>query len=158
MRKNDSLVTILRPFAVEAKTEALFERHKRRFKGDVPNSIYDFVSADANASPTEMMECCVYEQNELLAVSYFDVGDEAASGVYAMFEPAAAGRSLGIFTMLKEIEYAAAAGKQFYYLGYSYEGNSFYDYKKRFRGTEMFDWNGNWVRFQELTETNDVQR
>ena len=46
--------------------------------------------------------------------------------------------------MLKEIEFAQENGKEFYYQGYAYEGESFYDYKKRFRGTEVFDWKGNW--------------
>jgi arginyl-tRNA--protein-N-Asp/Glu arginylyltransferase len=46
--------------------------------------------------------------------------------------------------MLKEIEFAISNGKEFYYQGYAYEGESFYDYKKRFRVTESFDWKGNW--------------
>jgi arginine-tRNA-protein transferase len=80
----------------------------------------------------------------LVAVSYFGIGELATSGIYAMFEPTESPRSLGIFTLLKEIEYSIEQGKEFYYLGYCYEGESFYDYKKRFRGTEVFDWNGNW--------------
>jgi arginine-tRNA-protein transferase len=64
-----------------------------------------------------------------------------------MFEPSAARRSLGIFTMLLEIEYARTGAKQLYYQGYAYEGNSFYDYKKRFGSLESFDWRGNWHSF-----------
>ena len=62
-----------------------------------------------------------------------------------MFDPELSDRGLGIFTMLKEIEFAIADGKEFYYQGYSYEGESFYDYKKRFRGTEWYDWKGSWT-------------
>ena len=82
-----------------------------------------------------------------MAVSYFDVGGEAVSGVYGMFEPEVTDRSLGIFTMLKEIQFAIETGRKFYYLGYAYEGNSFYDYKKRFAATEVYDWASNWVDF-----------
>jgi arginyl-tRNA--protein-N-Asp/Glu arginylyltransferase len=46
--------------------------------------------------------------------------------------------------MLKEIEYAIGNGKELYYQGYAYEGESFYDYKKRFRGTEIFDRKHSW--------------
>ena len=67
------------------------------------------------------------------------------SGIYAIFDPAEPARALGIFTMLKELEFAAATGREFYYQGYSYEGESFYDYKKRFAGNQEFDWNGNWL-------------
>ena len=64
-----------------------------------------------------------------------------------MFDPELAGRRLGIFTILKEIEFARETGRQFYYLGYCYEGNSFYDYKKQFRGTESYDWKAGWKTF-----------
>jgi len=74
-------------------------------------------------------------------------GERTLSGIYAMFDPEEAQRGLGIFTMLKEIEFAISNGKEFYYQGYAYEGESFYDYKKRFRGTECFDWRGGWEGF-----------
>jgi arginine-tRNA-protein transferase len=63
--------------------------------------------------------------------------------------------------MLKEIEFATDAGKELYYQGYSYDGPSFYDYKKRFRGTESFDWKGSWKPFsagEELTADNTGSR
>ena len=69
-----------------------------------------------------------------------------------MFDPDLSSRSLGIFTMLKEIEFAMANGKELYYQGYSYEGESFYDYKKRFRATERFDWRGNWELYLPATK------
>jgi arginine-tRNA-protein transferase len=74
-----------------------------------------------------------------------------------MFEPDAAHRRLGIFTLLKEIEYAIETGKEFYYLGYAYEGRSFYDYKKRFRGSEAFDWAGNWKTFDVQASIDDTE-
>ena len=60
-------------------------------------------------------------------------------------------RRVGIFTMLKEIEYAIAAGKRYYYHGYAYEGESFYDYKKKFNAVEYFDWAGNWLSLEKET-------
>ena len=65
-----------------------------------------------------------------------------------MFDPACSQRSLGIFTLLLELEYAIRNKKKFYYLGYAYEGASFYDYKKRFKGTEVFDWKGRWEKYE----------
>jgi leucyl-tRNA---protein transferase len=75
-----------------------------------------------------------------LGTSYFDLGAEAMSAVYAMFEPEEAKRSLGILMILKEIEYAQTYGFRYLYTGYCYDQPSFYDYKRRFRGTEYFDW------------------
>ena len=146
-RKNEDLQTIIRPIEITAETENLFDRHKRRFKHGVPDSIYDFLSRDAANVPCEAKEICVYKNDKLIAASFFAVGEKAVSAIYGMFAPEEISRSLGIFTMLKEIEFANENGKEFYYQGYCYEGESFYDYKKRFSGIEAFGWNGNWNKF-----------
>ncbi len=150
LRKNTDLRIEIRPIKITAKVEDLFERHKLRFKQHPPDSLYTFLSTEPSKTPCESLELGVYDQDRLVAASFFDAGRSALSGVYAVFDPDESHRSLGIFTMLKEIEFAIESGKQFYYQGYCYGGESFYDYKKRFRGTEAFDWNGNWDRF-ELT-------
>jgi arginine-tRNA-protein transferase len=131
------------PIEITDEAEGLFERHKGRFRFGVPDSLYDFVSGDSSL-PCETRQLTVRINSQLAAVSYFDVGARSISAVYAMFDPDLSTRSLGIFTMLKEIEFALEAPKEFYYQGYSYEGESFYDYKKRFRATECYDWNGAW--------------
>jgi len=148
-KKNQDLRTIIRPIKITKEKEILFEQHKRRFKHNMPFSLYDFLSFDAERVPCEALEVCVYDKEKLLAVSFFDVGETAISSIYAMFAPEESSRSLGIFTMLLEIDFARKHGKDFYYQGYCYDGNSFYDYKKRFRALERFDWNENWISFKE---------
>lgn len=144
LRLNNDLQTFIRPAAITDDTKTLFEYHKKRFDHSIPDSIYDFVSADPASIPCTGIEVVVYHNEQLIAQSFFDEGENSVSAVYGMFDPTNSNRSLGIFTMLKEIEYAIARGKQFYYQGYCYEGESFYDYKKRFRATEDYDWEGSW--------------
>lgn len=148
LRRNQDLETVVRPIEITTNSEFLFHRHKQRFNHGVPDSIYDFLSREPAVVPTEANEVAVFHGGRLVAVSYFDIGTSAVSGIYAMFEPTLNSRSLGIFTLLKEIEFAIESGKRFYYLGYAYEGESFYDYKKRFRATEEFDWKGEWKKVQ----------
>lgn len=146
LKRNEDLSVAFAPIAITAETEELFERHKHRFDHDVPGSIYDFLSHDAGNSPTDGFQITARDgENGLLAVSFFDIGAESVSAIYGCFEPEETRRSLGIFTMLKVIEYAAAAGKIFYYHGYAYDGESFYDYKKRFSAVERFDWKCDWI-------------
>lgn len=144
LRKNSGLRTEIGPIQITQAVEDLFERHKRRFKQHPPESLYTFLSAAPANTPCVGLELAVYEHDRLVAASFFDAGKSAVSGVYAVFDPEQAHRSLGTFTMLKEIEFAIEGGRQFYYQGYCYSGESFYDYKRRFRGTEAFDWNGGW--------------
>ena len=148
LRRNADLKTEIRPIQITPVVEDLFERHKRRFKQHPPDSLYTFLSTESANTPCEGLELAVYENARLIATSFFDVGGSALSGVYAVFDPDESHRSLGIFTMLKEIEFAIRGGWQFYYQGYCYSGESFYDYKKRFCGTEAFDWTGNWERLE----------
>jgi arginine-tRNA-protein transferase len=145
LRKNKDLRVEIRPIAITHESEALFHRHKQRFDHGIPKSIYDFLSYDPATVPCDGRELAVYRDDKLVAVSYFDVGSTCISGIYAIFDPDESSRGLGIYTMLKEIEYAIETGHTLYYQGYAYEGESFYDYKKRFTALERFDWKGCWV-------------
>ena len=147
LRKNKGLSSVIRPISITPDSNDLFQRHKQRFDHDVPASIYDFLSLEPANVPCEASEVAVYRDETLVAVSYFDVGLTTTSGIYAAFDPVESSRGLGIFTMLKEIEYARDTGKEFYYHGYAYEGESFYDYKKRFSALEAYDWYGKWEGF-----------
>ncbi len=144
LRDNHGLRVEIRPISITPESDDLFHRHKQRFDHGVPMSIYDFLSREPATIPCEAREVAVYDNDRLVAVSYYDIGLTTTSGIYAAFDPDHSARGLGIFTMLKEIEFSIDAGKEFYYQGYAYEGESFYDYKKRFAATEMFDWNGVW--------------
>jgi arginyl-tRNA--protein-N-Asp/Glu arginylyltransferase len=146
LRRNADLYVSIGPFSVTPETHDLFERHKRRFKSGVPNSIYEFIARDAESSPTELFQITVRNDGKLVAASFFDLAEHSVSAIYGCFDPDETARSLGIFTMLKVIEYATAVGFEFYYHGYAYEGSSFYDYKKRFNAVEQYDWNGVWIK------------
>ncbi|MBK9528145.1 MAG: arginine-tRNA-protein transferase [Acidobacteria bacterium] len=149
LRKNGDLTVEFVPIQITAEIESLFHRHKRRFDHDIPDAIYDFLSPDAGNFPTVGFQITARDANDkLLAASFFDVADESVSAIYGCFDPDDTSRSLGIFTMLKVIEFASQNGKTFYYHGYAYDSESFYDYKKRFSGVEQFDWKGDWSKKQ----------
>lgn len=149
INKNKSLQTVIRPIKIDNEKLELFECHKLRFDHGIPDSIYSFIDVDSANTPCKTLEVCVYDKTKLLAVSFLDIGERSVSSIYAMFVPEESKRSLGIYTMLLEIQYAIENGKTFYYQGYAYEGESFYDYKKRFNALERFDWFGNWENFVE---------
>ena len=150
LKQNKDLQIVIRPIQIDEEKKSLFDRHKQRFSDNVPESIYSFLDADAAKVPCESFELAVYNQDgRLLACSFFVAGEDSISSIYAMFEPDEASRSLGIFTMLLEINHSIDLGKSFYYQGYVYAGDSFYDYKKRFSALEQYDWKGRWTEFAE---------
>lgn len=145
LRRNVDLTTEIGGSDITPEIHHLFHRHKQRFRTGIPDSIFDFIAFDSE-SPTDCRSVMVWHEGKLAAASFFDVGRDSLSSVYAMFDPELADRRLGIFTMLKEIDYARELGQTFLYHGYAYDGESFYDYKKRFGAIEIFDWNGSWNR------------
>jgi leucyl-tRNA---protein transferase len=144
LRRNSDVQVVKRDAIVDSGKEALFHRHKTRFKGNLPDSLFDFLSHRPASVPCPNQEICVYRDGLLIAASFLDIGESATSAVYAAFEPEEHRRSLGIFTMLRAIEYSRTLGAKYYYPGYAYLEPSMYDYKKNFTGLEFLDWDSGW--------------
>jgi arginine-tRNA-protein transferase len=144
LEKNRDVQVVIGDTTIDSSKVALFERHRRRFKDNVPDSLHDFLSENPATVPCRNQEICVYGGGRLLAMSFLDIGETATSAVYAAFEPDEHRRSLGIFTMLRAIEYSRSLGMRYYYPGYAYRESSMYDYKKNFSGLEFLDWLTGW--------------
>ncbi len=134
----------IRPTQLDEEKEALFHQHKGKFSENVPESLRNFLSRCPDSVPCEGREVVVYDGRRLIGVSFFDVGEAAISAIYGMYDLAYGRFGLGLYTMLLEMEHARSVGKRFYYHGYCYRCASFYDYKKRFRALQAYDWNGRW--------------
>ena len=94
----------------------------------------------------------VYDQDQLVAVGYFDVGDKAAASILHFFDPLYKKYSLGKYLILLTIDYLKLNGFDFYYPGYVVEGNDKMNYKL-FLGkqeAQYFDpLTGSWKYFKE---------
>jgi leucyl-tRNA---protein transferase len=154
--RNRDLRVVIRDTFIDEVKKGLFYRHRERFKENVPDSIYDFLSEEPAVEPCRNREICVYDGDWLLATSFLDIGRQSTSAVYAMFEPSESKRSLGVFTMLEAIRHSRELGCKYYYQGYAYREPSFYDYKKNFAGTEYYDWREGWKPFTRGDSTEQT--
>ena len=150
IKKNQFLQTNIIPCILNDEIHELFEIHSNRFEYGRPNSIYNFMnSEEPNNIPNQMFKVEVRNESKLLASSFLDIGKFATSSIYGMFHPDYYKYSLGIYTMLLEIEWSILNEKKFYYPGYVYTTPSFYDYKKQFYGLESFDFKtGMWFTYE----------
>lgn len=87
----------------------------------------------------------------LAANGYLDALPEGLSSVYFAFEPGESRRSLGTWSVLRELELAASLGKRWYYLGFWVPGSRKMDYKSRFTPFE-FARDGAWRRVDSRAE------
>ena len=148
LRRNADVQVVFQPAGRGAETESLFQRHKTRFTHNIPEDLGSFLSDEPATVPCTCVECRVMLGEELVALSFLDLGEASTSSVYGFFEPEHSRRSLGIFTMLKEIEHSQELGCRWYYPGYATRGPSAYDYKKQFPALQWLDWeNGEWREF-----------
>ncbi|MFC5454889.1 GNAT family N-acetyltransferase [Prosthecobacter fluviatilis] len=140
LSKNTGLRTEISPAALDPELRALFQRHKQRFTHNIPETLETFLGPDPAHGPCECRMLRVFDGHRLIAASFFDVGQQAASSIYGIFEPECSKRSLGIYTLLLEIRHCREAGLRWLYPGYATREPSVYDYKKQFRGTQYLDW------------------
>ncbi len=153
LRDNTDVQWEIRKASLSPEVCDLFERHKQRFTSNVPESLTMFLGEDPAAGPCECLEfrCLIGEQ--LIAVSFLDVGATSVSSVYAAFDPQMSERSLGTLTLLKEIQWATEHDIKNFYPGYATLGAGIYDYKKRLRPLQGYDWaEDKWKSWSELEQ------
>ncbi|GHN02068.1 hypothetical protein WSM22_35570 [Cytophagales bacterium WSM2-2] len=78
----------------------------------------------------------IFDGNNLIAVGYFDVGDQAATSILHFFDPLYARYSLGKYLVLLTIDYLKEHGYSLYYPGYVVEDLPKLNYKL-FLGKEV---------------------
>ena len=75
---------------------------------------------------------------KLIACAVTDATTEAASAVYTFYDPAMEARSLGVLSVLKQIEYCRQAQITHLYLGYWIQGHPKMDYKRVFKPLQYY--------------------
>jgi arginyl-tRNA--protein-N-Asp/Glu arginylyltransferase len=137
------------PVEINDAKERLYSAQKSRFKGFVFSSLAQFLYSDYWQSVFQTLEMRVFDGSRLVAVSYFDVGHNSLASILGLHDEAYSRYSLGLYTMLLEIDFAKNKGLDFYYPGYVLDDYEGFDYKLRLGPMEYYDWHGKW---QPMTE------
>ncbi len=152
LSKNDKMFKVEYGFAkIDEKREFLYRQNKGRFKGFVFDSLEMFLYADNyNRTIFDTREVSVYHGDKLVAVSYFDIGEDSMASIIGLHDESYSKFSLGIYTMLKEIQFSIDADLRYFYPGYVLEGESSFDYKLKLGNYEYYNWKGSWKSFSEI--------
>lgn len=106
-------------------------------------SDYRFFLVD---SCVDTWELRYFVGDALAAVSVVDFGRTSVSSVYHYFDPEHAWRSLGVYSILKEIELCAQEGREWYYLGLYVEACDHLNYKAQYYPHQRRV-GGEWIEF-----------
>lgn len=119
LRKNSDLCLAISRPQVTDQHVALFNRHK--MERGLSRTEEPMTAANYRAW---LVDTCVdtwefryLAGDELVAVSILDIGRTSASSVYHYFSPDHARRSLGVYSVVREIAWCADQGLEWYYLG-----------------------------------------
>ena len=85
--------------------------------------------------------------SELLAIAVTDHLNDGLSAVYTFFEPTATRRSLGVYTVLWQIEQTRRHALPWLYLGYWIDGSKKMHHKINYQPQEHFH-NGHWEEWR----------
>ena len=127
------------PFEPSVEMEALWQKYKREVHGwaNVPKLEMHLLRGQPAAS-FNTWELCVFFESRLVAFSVFDRGERSIASLEAAYDSSLNKNSLGVYTMLLEIEHCIEQGLDFYYPGFFPKGDPMFDYKLRPGNLEFF--------------------
>lgn len=147
MRRNrDLTLTIVEPRYDEEQRELLERYLAARHEGPMV--------AEETSMRTFMFDSpggtrCLHfrEEGRLIGCGILDSTPNVGSSLYFYFDPEEARRSLGIFSMLVEIELIRSEGARWYHPGYYVAGCRAMSYKARLQPCEILGDDGTWRPF-----------
>lgn len=151
-RKNKTLlIHNFEPYEYSDELEELYLQYKRTFKGDLPDTLDTYMLNSLESGIFDTWLVKVYEKDKLIACSIFDVGEKTLASIFGFYDPSFSDMSLGLFTMLLEIEFAKQREMDLYYIGYFVPGNPRFDYKLRLGNIQYLDFRTReWIAFDKF--------
>lgn len=119
--------------------DQLYARYLAEVGGDRAESLVDVVGGERGRALFDTREISVWSEDRLVAFSWYDLGARSVQSLIGVYDPAFGKHSLGLYTMLLEIQETAALGKHYHYAGYVLAVPSSMDYKLRAGSLQFFD-------------------
>ena len=128
--------------------DEIFELYKKHseVRFDQPVAKKEFIETHYFPScPSFQTEYFI--DGKLVAVGFIDQSSHGLSSVYFIYDTDYIYLSLGVYSILCEIELTKKLGLSYYYLGYWIKENKSMEYKNRYYPHETYDWiKEDWIR------------
>lgn len=133
---------------VDEKRVELFNRHRTERGLGRPEEIETISDYGHGFVETccDSIELSFWRDDRLVGISIVDCGEESVSAVYTFFDPSESRMSIGTYSILRQIDWTAASGRKYLYLGMYVGANDHLRYKARFTPQERMI-EGQWIRF-----------
>ena len=154
--------TIEEATSILPEHKQLHARYRASIHFDGAISIEDCLFGERGEGSSIYTTKCIsiFDNAQLIAAGYFDVGTTSAASVLHFFDPQYARFSLGKYLILLTIDYLKDQGYEFYYPGYVVQGLPKMDYKL-FLGKEVAEYfdpeTVTWKKFDERILVKEEQ-
>ena len=140
--------------------QLLYESYRHVLPGGSSPTLRDYHFDGGNSNIFDTRQIEVFDGDELVAFSFFDIGKTSAASIQGVYATDYAKHSLGFYTMLLEISYCMEKGMDFYYPGYVVPGYDRFDYKLRIGDCQFFDLTDrSWKPYRQFSrEQNPSQK
>ena len=119
------------PYTPTPEQDAVYAAYQAEHPLDVAESVAEVFGRHEPHFEFDTHVLRVYDGDRLVAFSCFDLGATTLASLFGCYLPEYARHSLGIFTMLAELEYARGRGLVHYHPGYCVPGLPAFAYKQR---------------------------
>lgn len=146
LKRNNELRISVEPAQFTQRYFHVYERYisMRHADGDMYPATEDQFKSFLLSAWADTLFVCAYEGDRLLSVAVTDRLNDGLSAVYTFFEPNESARSLGVFSILQQLELCKTLGLSHLYLGYWIKESSKMAYKSQYRPLQMFI-DGRWL-------------
>ena len=150
-KNNKRFRIVVRRAIFDKEKNDLYVIHRKRFGGYVSTDLQKSLFGDADYNIYDTWETCVYDGDQLVGASFFDLGNNSIASIMGLFHPDYAKFSLGFYTMLLEIDFGLRSGAEYFYPGYVVPHYLKFDYKLRVGNTDYYDPDQNeWIPYSDL--------
>jgi len=131
LKQNQDVIIRKEPLKFDFESFNLYKKFSEsRFSTEVKEEEYHEFLAQSAVDTITMK---YYLEGALIGVGWVDILVNALSSVYFAFDPEISKRSLGVFSLLKEIELAKSLNKQYLHLGFWIKNCQTMDYKAKYQ-------------------------
>ena len=137
----------------DAQKERVNDSYAQQFPQKAINKPEELLNNIHGLTTFDTREVCVYDDDQLIAFSFFALGNNSIYSKQGIYDPQYRNYSLGFFTMIEEVSYAITQQLDYYYPGYVVPDYPEFDYKHRIGPLEYFDLpSEEWKSYSTLQE------
>ena len=137
LKKNSDISYTRSPATFEGEDFELYVKYLRRRHPESSNTTHEGYIGFLIESPIQTEIMRYYLKGRLIGLGWIDQMPNSLSSVYFAFDPEFSSRSLGSYSILRQIELAGELGKDWLQLGFWVEHSQKMSYKCNFKPCEI---------------------